>query len=65
MVGLYTTQVRESVFFLVNPRSACAKGLKYLLFVCLSVTKVVAKSFVYTLKVRYVQVPYRLILIIV
>ena len=53
----------------VNPRRACAGGLRYLsclvclsVSVCLSVTTLAATSFVLTLKVRYVGVYYRLFL---
>ena len=53
---------------LINPRRACAGGLRYLscvsvcLSVCLSVTTLATTSFILTLKVRYVGVYYRLFL---
>ena len=45
----------ECYNMLINPRHACAGGLRYLLCVsvCLSVTTLAAVLFIFTIKLRY------------
>ena len=50
------------LFIVVNPRRACAGGLRYLscVCVCVSVTILASTSFVFTFQVRYIQLSFRL-----
>ena len=47
---------------IINPRRACAGGLRYLscVSVCVTVTTLASTSFVSTFRVRYVQISCRL-----